>query len=122
MSAKSCGLGTDLPSVTSIVLHDSDWNPRYCYMPYHADVCCPKCQQFLAWLASEAYFCFLVLLHPAFPFTAGINAAVAASKALMIHLQCTSVAAACHVLHMLPPTHNLFSTRWAMLRARFPDR
>lgn len=28
MSTKSCGLGTDLPSISAIVLHDSDWNPR----------------------------------------------------------------------------------------------
>ncbi|KAL3149213.1 hypothetical protein ABBQ32_002039 [Trebouxia sp. C0010 RCD-2024] len=29
MSTKSCGLGTNLPSITAVVLHDSDWNPRW---------------------------------------------------------------------------------------------
>ena len=28
MRTSACGLGTDLPSVTAVVLHDSDWNPR----------------------------------------------------------------------------------------------
>ena len=28
LSARSCGLGTDLPSISAVVLHDSDWDPR----------------------------------------------------------------------------------------------
>ena len=29
MTARSCGLGTILPSVDAVVVHDSDWNPRW---------------------------------------------------------------------------------------------
>ena len=29
MSPEACGLGTDLPGVDTVILHDSDWNPRY---------------------------------------------------------------------------------------------
>ncbi len=28
MNIRSCGLGTNLPSVDTIILYDSDWNPR----------------------------------------------------------------------------------------------
>lgn len=27
-AAGSCGLGTDLPSISAVVVHDSDWDPR----------------------------------------------------------------------------------------------
>lgn len=28
LTAGCCGLGTELPGVTAVVIHDSDWNPR----------------------------------------------------------------------------------------------
>ena len=28
LAARSCGLGTDLPGISAVVIHDSDWEPR----------------------------------------------------------------------------------------------
>lgn len=28
MRTEACGLGTDLPHINSVILHDSDWDPR----------------------------------------------------------------------------------------------
>jgi len=28
LAARSCGLGIDLPGISAVVIHDSDWDPR----------------------------------------------------------------------------------------------
>lgn len=27
MATRSCGLGTNLPTISTVIMHDSDWNP-----------------------------------------------------------------------------------------------